>query len=150
MRFAPLASAPRPRGQSMARSRTPWPAPGPRGMNWFRTSLPRSKRYSVGSDFIIIFLRPARLIESHPVGACLVAGALGLLLGSRVNDETIRRLCDVVGHPILGTKPSATPSQQSDMPSRSLTANAYLPQSGVANEIPTCDQCLDKACRYSL
>jgi hypothetical protein len=30
-------------------------------------------------------LRPAHLIESHPVGACLVAGTLGLLLGSRVN-----------------------------------------------------------------
>jgi hypothetical protein len=30
-------------------------------------------------------LRPTHLIESHPVGACLVAGALGLLLGSRIN-----------------------------------------------------------------
>jgi hypothetical protein len=32
-------------------------------------------------------LRPDRLVESHPVGASLVAGAIGFLLGSNIKSE---------------------------------------------------------------
>jgi hypothetical protein len=32
-------------------------------------------------------LRPERMVESHPVAACLVAGALGFLIGSTINNR---------------------------------------------------------------
>jgi ElaB/YqjD/DUF883 family membrane-anchored ribosome-binding protein len=32
-------------------------------------------------------LRPEHLIESHPVGACLVAGVIGFLIGSTINNR---------------------------------------------------------------
>ena len=32
-------------------------------------------------------LRPVHLVESHPVAACLVAGALGFLLGANVESR---------------------------------------------------------------
>jgi hypothetical protein len=32
-------------------------------------------------------LRPDHLVESHPVAACLVAGALGFLLGAKISNH---------------------------------------------------------------
>lgn len=60
-------------------------------------------------------LRPDHLIESHPVGACLVAGVIGFLLGSTIKSRATGpiMIAAVAGF-ALSIRSSNRPSERDD------------------------------------